>query len=81
MSNIYNMFRSIDVNIHPTVDEIAEAIWEMDSREQCELINLLGGIAKRNEIVTQLEYVRQDGLVNENGQFFCNMIKDYLTNT
>ena len=68
--------RAMKIEITPTVEEIAQAIWDMDAQEQYELLGTLYVDFFKNEIAgnTQLLAIREKIDKDVNRQFSVGVL-------
>ena len=68
--------RTMNIEITPTVEEIAQAIWDMDAQEQYELLGTLFVDFFKNEIAgnTQLLAIREKIDKDINRQFSAGVL-------
>ena len=68
--------RTMEIEITPTVEEIAQAIWDMDAQEQYELLGALFVDFFKNEIAgnTQLLAIREKIDKDINRQFSAGVL-------
>lgn len=52
------------VEYTPSIDELAKEIWNLNSMQQCELLNCIGKLGKTSDILFQLEYFMTDAKLN-----------------
>lgn len=71
--------RNIQVEIKPTVEEIAQIIWDMDDQEQYELLGELHSRAFKNvqEGCSQLSAVRQR-ITEDFNKHFSGKVKEFI---
>ena len=60
------MKRTVDIEIQPTLEEIAEQIWLLDSGEQVKMLGWLVTHCKYYQILMQIEYIADELNKSEN---------------
>ena len=50
--------QTVEVEFEPTPDDLAQAIWEMDSDQQLDLLISLIEVDRPGNIYTQMDYLR-----------------------
>lgn len=71
--------RSVQVEIKPTVEEIAQLIWDMNDQEQYDLLGELHSLAFKNvqDGCGQLSAVRQR-ITEDSNKLFSGCVKEFI---
>ena len=54
------MRQTVEVEIEPTSDAIAQMIWEMDAEEQLDFLYALAEVAPLNKMLAQMQAIREE---------------------
>ena len=68
-----------DLNYHPSVDQIAQEIWDMADYQQAELINKLSKISNQNNILNRLYSMFKTNIIDKDrdGGWLIHALKYY----
>jgi hypothetical protein len=73
------MKRIFEVEFNLTYEEIANEFWNMDSEDQAKFFNHIGK-NRKFDVAMQLEYIRQEEVLNTDGRELMKAIGDYAYN-
>jgi hypothetical protein len=73
------MKRKIEIDLNLNYEELSEGFWNLDSEEQAMFFNHLAK-NKKFDIAMQLEYIRQEEVLNSDARELMKTIGDYAYN-
>lgn len=73
MSN-RNIKSWVQVEYHPSAEEIARIFWEMDSEEQAYFLNYIGS---QSNLAMQMNSIANDPVLDGNGKWAISVIGEY----
>lgn len=67
----------LNANYKPSIDQMAQEIWNMTDYEQAQLINKLAKISNYEDIRNQIYSIFQTNIVDEDGGWLIDTLYEY----